>query len=88
MQTTIYAKIKNPDLSAIQESVEAMVKNINQYVPGYQILVPPTIEGNKVLTTIKVLGAGDYLPQFAGNLDIINCAAISIAEMISQSNRS
>ena len=88
MQTTIYAKISNPDLPAIVASVGAMIKKINQYVPGYQILVPPTIEGNKVVTTIKVLGAGDYLPQYAGNLDIINCAAISMAELIAQSNKS
>ena len=87
MQTTIYAKISNPDLPAIQASVEAMVKKLNQYVPGYQILLAPTIEGNKVVTTIKVLGAGDYLPQYAGNLDIINCAAISMAELIAKSNR-
>ena len=87
MQTTIYAKISNPDLPAIQASVIAMVEKLNQYVPGYQILVSPTIEGNKVVTTIKVLGAGDYLPQYAGNLDIINCAAISMAELIAQSNR-
>jgi acetaldehyde dehydrogenase len=88
MVTTIYAKIVNPNLDRITESVNSMVENIRQYVPGYQILVPPTIEGNKVVTTIKVLGAGDYLPQYAGNLDIINCAAISMAEMIAQSNRS
>jgi len=88
MQTTIYAKIINPDLNAIKVSVLAMVEKLNQYVPGYQILVSPTIEGNKVVTTIKVLGAGDFLPQYAGNLDIINCAAISMAELISQSNRS
>jgi acetaldehyde dehydrogenase len=87
MQTTIYAKISNPDLPAILTSVVEMAKKINQYVPGYQILVPPTVEGNKVVTTIKVLGAGDYLPQYAGNLDIINCAAISMAELIAQSNR-
>ncbi|MCF8196649.1 MAG: acetaldehyde dehydrogenase (acetylating) [Polynucleobacter sp.] len=87
MQTTIYAKIDNPDLPAILNSVGEMVKKINMYVPGYQILLPPTIEGNKVVTTIKVLGAGDYLPQYAGNLDIINCAAISMAEMIAQSNK-
>lgn len=87
MQTTIYAKIGDPNLPSILSSVGEMVKKLNQYVPGYQILVPPTIEGNKVVTTIKVLGAGDFLPQYAGNLDIINCAAISMAEMIAQSNK-
>ncbi len=84
MQTTIYAKIQNPDLSAIRASVEAMMKRITQYVPGYQLIVPPTIEGGKVMTTVKVLGNGDYLPRYAGNLDIINCAAIGIAERIAR----
>ena len=81
MQTTIYAKIKNPDISAIRASVEAMVEKMKTYVPGYQLLVPPTLEGGLVFTTIKVVGNGDYLPRYAGNLDIINCAAIAMAEM-------
>lgn len=85
MQTTIYAKIANPDLPAIQTAVAAMVEKLKLYVPGYQLIVPPTIEGGKVITTIKVLGAGDYLPQYAGNLDIINCAAIAVAERIARS---
>lgn len=82
MQTTIYAKIASPDIPAIRQSVEKMVAKLKTYVPGYQLIVPPTIEGDRVLTTIKVVGNGDYLPQYAGNLDIINCAAIAIAEMI------
>lgn len=86
MQTTIYAKIANPDLPAIQNSVAAMVLKLQQYVPGYRLIVSPTLEGGgMVMTTIKVQGAGDYLPQYAGNLDIINCAAIAMAELIAQS---
>jgi acetaldehyde dehydrogenase len=85
MQTTIYAKIADPDLPAIQASVAAMVEKLKQYVPGYQLIVPPTAEGGKVIITVKVVGAGDYLPQYAGNLDIINCAAIAMAERIAQS---
>ncbi len=85
MQTTIYAKIDNPNIEKICESVADIVNKITQYVPGYKVLVAPTIEGNKVVTTIKVHGAGDYLPQYAGNLDIINCAAISMAELIAKS---
>jgi acetaldehyde dehydrogenase (acetylating) len=85
MQTTIYAKITDPDLPAIKTAVLAMVEKIKSYVPGFKLIVPPTIEGDKVITTIKVLGAGDYLPQYAGNLDIINCAAIAMAELIATS---
>jgi acetaldehyde dehydrogenase (acetylating) len=85
MQTTIYAKIANPDLHAIKLVVDAMIEEIKQYVPGYQLILPPTIQDNRVVVTIKVVGAGDYLPQYAGNLDIINCAAIAMAELIAKS---
>jgi acetaldehyde dehydrogenase (acetylating) len=85
MQTTIYAKIVSPDLPAIQDAVIAMVETIKQYVPGYKLILPPTIQDNRIVATIKVVGAGDYLPQYAGNLDIINCAAIAMAELIAKS---
>jgi acetaldehyde dehydrogenase (acetylating) len=84
MQTTIYVKITNPDLNAIRVAVEEMIGRITQYVPGYQLVVPPTLEAGKVMTTVRVLGNGDYLPRYAGNLDIINCAAIGIAERIAR----
>jgi len=87
MVTTIYAKIANPDTVRITESVNNMVENIRQYVPGYQLIVPPIIKDNTVTVTVKVLGAGDYLPQYAGNLDIINCAAIRVLELIAQSRK-
>lgn len=85
MVTTIYAKINDPDLIAITESVNNMIKTIQQYAPGYELLVPPTIKDGVVFLTVKVLGAGDHLPQYAGNLDIINCAAIAVLENIAKS---
>jgi acetaldehyde dehydrogenase len=87
MVTTIYAKIANPDLARITESVNDMVETIRQYVPGYQLLVPPIVKDDTVTVTVKVLGAGDHLPQYAGNLDIINCAAIRVLELIAQSRK-
>lgn len=85
MQTTIFAKIANPDMAAITQSVNSMVKTLQSYVPGYKLVVPPVIDGDRLLTTIKVLGAGDYLPRYAGNLDIINSAAIATAELVAMS---
>jgi acetaldehyde dehydrogenase (acetylating) len=82
MQTTIYAKMSNPNIPAIRASVNDMLSRIIHYVPGYQLIVPPTLVGDCVMVTVKVLGNGDYLPRYAGNLDIINCAAIGIAERI------
>ena len=62
-----------------------MVEKIKHYVPGYKRILPPIIQDNKIVTTVKVVGAGDKLPQYAGNLDIINCAAIAMAELVAKS---
>jgi acetaldehyde dehydrogenase (acetylating) len=80
MQTTIFAKVSNPNIAALTLAVEAMVKNINSYVPGYQLLVSPMYENGRIVVMVKAQGLGDYLPKYAGNLDIINCAAIAVAE--------
>ncbi|MEO7212704.1 acetaldehyde dehydrogenase (acetylating) [Mucilaginibacter sp.] len=80
MQTTIFAKVSNPNIEALTLAVEAMVKNINSYVPGYQLLVSPIYENGRIVVMVKAQGLGDYLPKYAGNLDIINCAAIAVAE--------
>ncbi|OOQ59474.1 acetaldehyde dehydrogenase (acetylating) [Mucilaginibacter pedocola] len=80
MQTTIFAKVAEPNIEALALAVEAMVKNINSYVPGYQLLVSPIYENGRIVVMVKAQGLGDYLPKYAGNLDIINCAAIAVAE--------
>lgn len=80
MQTTIMAEIKNPKMEDIKLEISKTVKKIQQYVPGYQLIVTPIFENNYLLVTVRVLGLGDYLPKFAGNLDIINSAAIEVAE--------
>ena len=84
MQTTIQATIKDPDLDLISVEINKMIANIQKYVPGYRLVVPPTYEGGRLIITVKVKGLGDYLPSYAGNLDIINCAAIAIAEEFSK----
>jgi acetaldehyde dehydrogenase (acetylating) len=80
MQTTVFAKVKNPDIERLKSVVAEMVESIRRYVPGYQLVVPPIFENNRIVITVKVQGIGDYLPSYAGNLDIINCAAIATAE--------
>lgn len=80
MQTTVMAKIKNPNLEATRTKIREMVEVIKTYVPGYQLIVEPTLESGRLITMVKVDGLGDYLPKYAGNLDIINCAAIAFAE--------
>ena len=80
MHNTIYAEIENPDMVAIRKSVYKMEQEIRKYIPGYRIVMEPTFENGRVTTTLQVIGLGDYLPKYAGNLDIITCAAIEIAE--------
>lgn len=59
-----------------------MVKDIKQFVPGFQIKNGPVFDGNKVSIFCEVEGLGDYLPKYAGNLDIITAAATNIAEQM------
>lgn len=80
MHNTVYALIDNPNMDAIRKSVREMELKIKQYVPGYKIVMEPTYENGRVTTTLQVVGLGDYLPKYSGNLDIITCAAIEIAE--------
>lgn len=80
MQTTLFAKVANPDIPAFQARLDQIVTEIQQYIPGYEIIVAPKIDGGRVAVMVRVIGRGDYLPSYAGNLDIINCAAIAISE--------
>ena len=80
MQTTVLAKVAKPDIAALLPRIKEMVAAIQRYVPGYKLVVEPTLENDRILMMIRVQGLGDYLPSYAGNLDIINCAAIAMAE--------
>jgi acetaldehyde dehydrogenase (acetylating) len=84
MQTTIFAKVERPDMQRLKQAVDTMVKKIQRYVPGYQVIVPPVLENDRIVIMVKVKGRGDYLPSYAGNLDIINCAAVAVAEEYGQ----
>lgn len=85
MQTTIMAKMRNGDLEKITKSINAMVTKVQEYVPGYHLVVDPVFENGRLIVMVKVTGLGDYLPKYAGNLDIINCAAIAAAEHYAKS---
>lgn len=80
MRNTLYALIDEPDMKAITEKVNEMEKAVQEYVPGYKVVVPPVYDNGRVVVTVEVQGSGDYLPCYAGNLDIITCAAIRVAE--------
>ncbi len=80
MHNTIYAVIKNPKMNELEAEINLIVKKIQAYVPEYKITLGPVEESNRVTTMIEVVGLGDYLPKYSGNLDIITCAAVNVAE--------
>lgn len=80
MNTTIYLKIDEPDMNLLTSEIKKMVTTIQSYVPGYFLALEPVYDNGFVILSIKVQGLGDYLPRYAGNLDIINSAALALAE--------
>jgi acetaldehyde/propanal dehydrogenase len=71
-----------PDRGRIEASVLAMAKEVQKYVPGYRLVNGPVFEGNRVSIYLEVAGLGDYLPRYAGNLDIMTAAALRTGEML------
>lgn len=83
MQTTIFIKTKSINFENLTEKVLDKIEELKQYIPYYELVLPPTMNDNGIVVlSIKVKGTGDYLPPYAGNLDIINCAAIKITEKL------
>lgn len=80
MTNTIYVKVEEFKEIAIKQSIMDMVKTIQGYVPGYQLRVPPLIQDDLVTVIVQVKGQGDFLPSYAGNLDIMTSAAVATAE--------
>jgi acetaldehyde dehydrogenase (acetylating) len=86
MRNTIYCLLKDKELNQeeIFHSIKNMVEQVQDYVPGYQLRTEPIFDQNKVTVFIEVKGNGDYLPVYAGNLDIMTASAVKVAEEIAK----
>ncbi|OBF87979.1 acetaldehyde dehydrogenase (acetylating) [Mycobacterium sp. 852002-51163_SCH5372311] len=93
MRDTIFCAIpEDADRDAIAASIHDVVAEVQSYVPGYRLLNDPQFDepsinsgGRAVVTTfVEVEGAGDYLPPYAGNLDIMTAAATKVGEEIAK----
>ncbi|HJV80213.1 acetaldehyde dehydrogenase (acetylating) [Noviherbaspirillum sp.] len=85
MRDTIHCLTeKEPDRDSITASVHMMIKEVQKYVPGYKLVNGPVFDGNRVSIFMEVEGLGDYLPKYAGNLDIMTAAAARTAEMFAE----
>jgi len=85
MRDTVHCLTESePDEKRIRASIEAMIAEVQKYVPGYQLKNGPVFDGKRVSTYLEVAGLGDYLPKYAGNLDIMTAAALRTGELIAE----
>ena len=85
MRDTVHClTVDAPKQKEIEESVREMLAEVQKYVPGYRVMNGPVFDGNRVTTFLQVEGLGDYLPKYAGNLDIMTAAAARTAEMFAE----
>ena len=85
MRDTVHCLTQDtPKAAEIETSVRAMLTEVQKYVPGYRLVNGPVIDGKRVSIYLEVEGLGDYLPKYAGNLDIMTAAAARTAEMFAE----
>ena len=82
MRDTIHVLVegKQAKQGEITASIRAMETKVQAYVPGYRMRQEPIFDGPSVTVFIEVEGAGDYLPTYSGNLDIMTAASVKVAE--------
>jgi acetaldehyde dehydrogenase len=88
MRNTIFvqtAKNAEPYSDKIIASLESMLATVQGYVRGYRFKADPVVKENIVTVSVEVEGNGDFLPKYAGNLDIITSAAVKTGEIIADS---
>jgi acetaldehyde/propanal dehydrogenase len=89
MRDTIHCLTKEvPNETDIRASIAAMVTEVQRYVPGYRLKNAPIVDGHRVTVSVEVEGLGDFLPKYAGNLDIMTAAGLRTAEMMAQRRQS
>lgn len=80
MRTTVHVRAANFDLAKILQDSRDLVAKVKSYVPGYDLVIEPHVAGSgQISATVKVSGSGYFLPEYSGNLDIINAAAVETA---------
>jgi acetaldehyde/propanal dehydrogenase len=85
MRDTIHClTVDEPRQKEIEQSVRDMLAEVQKYVPGYKLVNGPVFDGQRVTTFMQVEGLGDFLPKYAGNLDIMTASATRTAEMFAE----
>jgi acetaldehyde/propanal dehydrogenase len=85
MRDTIHCLTTDaPDEAAINRSVQEMIAEVQKYVPGYTLKNGPVFDGHRVSIYMEVEGLGDFLPKYAGNLDIMTAAGLRTGEIYAE----
>jgi acetaldehyde dehydrogenase len=85
MRDTVICAIEpDVDRDAIVDSIEEVIAAVAVYVPGYRLRVPPQFSDDRVSVFLEVEGRGDFLPPYAGNLDIMTAAAVRVGEELAR----
>lgn len=86
MMNSLFFELTNnlnvKDFSKIQKQISHINKVIKSYIPNYNARIFPLLEKKILRVTVRVVGQGDYLPTYAGNLDIITSSAVHLAKEI------
>jgi acetaldehyde dehydrogenase len=83
MRNAVHMRLGPHDEEAVHGAILAAVARVQQFVPGYRLTGEPLLDGDRISVLLEVEGAGDHLPAYAGNLDIMTSAAVRVAEILS-----
>jgi acetaldehyde dehydrogenase len=82
MRNAIYVDVPDADAHTAVGAVHEAVAEVAAYVPGYRLTAEPIVDDGVLTVLLEVEGAGDHLPRYAGNLDIMTSAAVRVAESL------
>lgn len=86
MRDTIHCRVEGePKRDEIDAAITAMVGEVQKYVPGYRLVNGPVYDDDFVSIFLEIAGLGDFLPEYAGNLDIMTAAAARTGDMVAAS---
>jgi acetaldehyde/propanal dehydrogenase len=88
MRNTVHCLTdSDPDREAILRSIGEMTREVQRYVPGYRLKNDVVFDSRRVSIFLEIKGRGDFLPEYAGNLDIMTAAATRTAEIWAEAKR-
>jgi acetaldehyde dehydrogenase len=83
MRNAVHVRVGAYDEERMRDAILSAVARVQRFVPGYRLTGDPLFDPDRISVLLEVEGAGDHLPPYAGNLDIMTSAAVRVAEILS-----